>query len=185
MSERKLDIFRVLKQVDLKNAEFFSKLTDEEKKAFQPFLIQRWMSGTYSPRQVVFLNELVNPFAFSLANHKDLLWYLMTICSGGKPQRYVWNKLPGKLSTARPVSVKVVQDYLQCSERHAHDALKCLTGNDILNIAEKLGMQTEELAKIRKEYKDEELKTDTIGSKSKNKAKANPPKEAAQDFFQF
>ncbi|TFH09872.1 MAG: hypothetical protein E4H14_03645 [Candidatus Thorarchaeota archaeon] len=185
MTERKLDIFRVLKQADLKNADFFEKLTEEEQKAFQPFLIQRWMSGTYSPRQIVFLNELVNPFAFSLANHKQLLWQLMTICTGGKPQRYVWNKLPGKLSTAKPVSVSVIQQYLQCSERHAHEALNCLTGNDILNIAEKLGMQTEELAKIRKEHKDEELKADTIGAKSKNKTKPAPEKEAVQDFFQF
>jgi hypothetical protein len=184
MSEHKLDIFRVLKQADLKNAEFYEKLTEEEQKAFQPFLATRWLSGTYSARQVFFLNEIVNQLTFSLAPHKNLLWKLLTICTSGKPQRYVWNKLPSKVAVSRPVSTKMVADYYGYSKRDAQDALECLSGNDVLDIAESLGVQAEDLSKVRKEYKDEKLKEDSIGP-SKGRGKPKVSQEKTNDFFGF
>ena len=182
MTDRKLDIFRVLKQADLKNVDFFEKLTDEEKKAFQPFLVARWLSGTYNARQVFFLNEFVNMLVFSLANHKQLLWQLMTICTSGKPQRYVWNKLPSKTTTSRPVSAQVVAKHFGYSIQDAVEAMQCLTGNDVLDIADRLGIQSDDLAKIRKEYKDEALKADVVG---KTRTKGGPRNEKAKEFFDF
>jgi hypothetical protein len=184
MSEHRLDIFRVLKQADLKNAEFYGKLTDDERKAFQPFLATRWLSGTYSARQIYFLNEIVNQLVFSLAGHKQLLWYLLTICTSGKPQRYIWNKLPSKATISRPASTKVLADYYGYSTQRAAQALLCLTGNDVLTMAETLGLQTEELAKIRKEYKDEQLKADHLGSTTKTKTKTKH-EQVRDDFFEF
>jgi hypothetical protein len=180
MTERKLDIFRVLKAADLKNELFYEKLTDEERKAFQPFLVTRWLSGTYSARQVYFLNEIVNQLVFSLSNHKQLLWQLLTICTSGKSQRYVWNKLPGRASVSRPASTKLIADYYHYSLSKAGQAVECLSGNDVLDIAETMGLQTEDLAKIRKEYKDDKLKADTIGPSRKSKGKP-----AHNDFFEF
>lgn len=182
MTEPKLDIFRVLKQADLKNVEFYEKLTDEERKAFQPFLVTRWLSGTYSARQIYFLNEIVNQLVFSLANHKQLLWQLLTICTLGKPQRYVWNKLPSKTSVSRPASTRVIADYYHYSTRRAAEALECLSGNDVLAIAETLGLETEDLTKIRKEYKGEQLKTDYLASITKTK---NKHERIQDDFFEF
>lgn len=182
MAEHKLDIFRVLKQADLKDADFYSKLTEEERKAFQPFLVARWLSGTYSSRQIYFLNELVNQLVFSLAPHKQLLWQLLTLCTSGKAQRYVWNKLPSKASASRPVSTKAIAEHYNYSVSKATAALECLTGDDVLEIAEALGWQSEELAKIRKEYKDQKLKADTIGSSRKSKTKRS---QAQDEFFEF
>jgi hypothetical protein len=182
MADHKLDIFRVLKQADLKNAEFYEKLTDDERKAFQPFLVARWLSGTYSARQIYFLNEIVNQLVFSLAGHKQLLWHLLTICTSGKPQRYVWNKLPSKTLISRPVSTKTVADYYNYSTQKAAEALQCLSGNDVLAIAEAIGLQAEEVAKIRKEYKDEQLKTDPLDSIKKTKKKHERTQD---DFFEF
>lgn len=182
MTERKLDIFRVLKQADLKNVDFYEKLTDEERKGFFPPVVLRWMSGTYSARQIVFLNELANPMVFSLYKHPQLIWQLLTLCTSGKPQRYIWNKLPAKLNVSRPVSTKVVAQYYGYSLRDAAEALLCLTGNDVLDIADMLGLQAEEQAKIRKEYKDEKLKLDPLGSKKKTKNKQTTPRD---DFFSF
>lgn len=183
MAEHKLDIFRVLKQADVKNADFYQKLTDEERKAFQPFLVARWLSGTYSARQVYFLNEIVNQLVFSLAPHKLLLWQLLTICTSGKPQRYVWNKLPAKSSTPRPVSTKAIAERYSYSTTKATAALECLTGNDVLEIAEQLGWQAEELTKIRKEYKDEKLKAD--GITPSRKSKVTKQAQVEDDFFKF
>lgn len=181
-TERKLDIFRVLKQADLKDIGFFEKLTDEEKKAFQPFLVVRWLSGTYSARQIYFLNELVNSLVFSLPNHKQLLWQLITICTSGKTQRYVWNKLPSKTSAARPVSTQIVAKHFGYSTRHANEALECMSGNDVLDLAEHLGVQSDDLAKIRKEYKDEQLRGDVVG---KTRMKGRAQNDKTKEFFDF
>ena len=177
MTERKLDIFRVLKNADLKNVDFFGKLTEEEQKAFQPFLVARWLSGTYSARQIYFINEIVNSLVFSLPNHKQLLWQLLTICTSGKQQRYIWNKLPSKVSTARPFSTKVVADYYQYSLKKASDAIKCLKGQDILDMADTLGLQPDEITKIEKEYKDELPKS--------KRRKAKKEKQAPNDLLEF
>jgi hypothetical protein len=167
---RALDIFRVLGSADKKQADFYAKLTLEERKEFQPFLVARWMSGTSAAVQICLLNEFVNPYAFSLTNHKQLLWQLLTICSTGKSQRYVWNKLPAKRETGRPNAIKCVKEYFGYSTRDALDAMEILTRSQILDFAEQLGWQTEEIAKIRREIKASD---DDPPKKSKKAAEAD------------
>ena len=149
----KLDIFRVLNALNEKDAGFYSGLTEAEQKAFQPFLVMRWMSGTADARQVYFINEFVNPFAFSLPNHKELLWYLLILSNSGKQQRYTWNKLPASANSPKPASTKVVAKYYNYSMKDAIDALVVLSYQDVVELAEELGTQPDELAKIKKEYK--------------------------------
>lgn len=152
-ADRKLDIFRVLAAADVKDRSFFENLTEEEVKAFAPFIVGRWMSGTSSAGQVYFLNELFNPFVFSLGNHKQLLWYLLTVCSSGKKQRYTWNALPGKKNTSKPNAVRVVKEYFKYSTTDATEVLSMLTRGDLLTMAEELGWQPDEISKLKKEVK--------------------------------
>jgi hypothetical protein len=153
MAAPKLDIFRVLNAANNKDANFFRNLTEEEQKAFMPFLIARWMSGTTDARQIYFINELMNSFTFSLQQHKELLWYLITICNSGKPQRYTWNKLPAKSTPSRPTSAKAVMEFFGYSTRDANEALLVLTRDEVLDMAEDLAFQPDEIAKIKKEFK--------------------------------
>lgn len=149
----KLDIFRVLAALDDKDVSFHSNLTEAEQKAFQPFLVMRWMSGTSDARQVYFINEFVNPYAFSLPSHKGLLWQLLTLSNSGKKRRYVWNKLPSSSTSSKPVSTKIVAEYYKYSMKDAAAALAILSHADIVDIATEMGVQPDELSKIKKEYK--------------------------------
>jgi hypothetical protein len=149
----KLDIFRVLNALNEKNTGFYSELTEEEQKAFQPFLVMRWMSGTSDARQVYFINEFVNPYTFSLPNHKGLLWQLLVLSNSGRQQRYTWNKLPGSATSPKPASTKVVAEYFKYSTKDAVAALLVLSYQDVVDLAEELGIQPDELAKIKKEFK--------------------------------
>lgn len=170
MTERKLDIFRVLQAADEKNINFYANLTEEEQKEFQPFIVMRWLSGTFSARQVYFINELLNPYAFSLANHKQLLWQLMTISCSGKQQKHFWNKLPGKKETNKPNATKVIMEYYQYSSNDAIEVLPLFTRDDIVELAEQLGWQQEEIAKIKKEIKSNK---DTPKQKTDNEPLTN------------
>jgi hypothetical protein len=77
----KLDIKRELNAVDSKNYEFYDNLTDEERKAFSPYILMRYTSNVQErPVQEEFLertNEFVNMHHWTLSkNHKALLWKL-------------------------------------------------------------------------------------------------------------
>ena len=149
----KLDIFSVLNQISMKKRNYYEGLSEEEQKAFMPLIVMRWLSGTRNARQVVFLNELVNPSVFSLHKHKQFLYYLMTVCTTGNGQRYFWNKTLSKRSSKTPTSIKTICEFFGYNTREAADALSLLSNDDILSYAEDLGKQPDEIRKIKKELK--------------------------------
>lgn len=181
-----LDIFRVIKHVDVKDIDFYRSLTDEERKAFAPVVISRWLSGTSNPQHVILLNEFVNPFIFVnhiQRNHKELIWLLYTITGSGKSARREWIAAP-KREYNRPVSTKIVAQYYGYNLSHGSDALSCLTGNDVLDIAEDMGVQPDVIKEIRKEWKGEDLRPEVYSSKGK-KTKAKDVSSADQQFLEF
>lgn len=85
----KLDIKRELAAVDLKNYDFYSELTDEEKKDFSPYILMRYISSVEKDRDIEewFLdrtNDRVNKNHWDLSkNHKELLWKLCATTGAG------------------------------------------------------------------------------------------------------
>lgn len=171
MAERPLDIFNVLAQLDTKNKDFYSGLTDKEAKSLAPVVVTRWLSGTYNKQQVYLINEIVNPYIFSLHHHKLLLWYLMTIITTGKKQRYSWNKTvtSGSKDTA---CILCIKEYFKYSSKDAEQVYKIIDKKLIIDMAEELGYQDNELNKIKKE-----LGLSTGSSKTPRKKKERVVRE--------
>lgn len=151
--KKKLDIFRVLGAADSRNPAFYRNLTDEERKELQPFLVMRWMSGTSSASQVYMINELVNPYAFSLTQHKELLWKLLTVANDGRRARYIWNKLPSRPESGKSTAVKVVKAYFKYNTTDAIAALNLLSKEDVTAMAEEMGWQSDDVSKVKREIK--------------------------------
>lgn len=149
--ERKLDIFDVLSKLDTKKFDYLTSLPEAQQKAFMPLVVMRWMSGTKDPRQITFLNEFVNPYVFQFTKDRDLMFKLMASCSDGRKHRYVWNKKTPQSST--PNSLKVIKQYFNYSTREAKMVLDDLNNNDIMQFAEELGFQKEEINNLKKELK--------------------------------
>ena len=116
-------------------------------------MVQRWLSGTTDESQIIFLNELVNPFVFSLHNHKELIYQLMTICTNGKPSRYNYPKQKSSRKSNLATVIQAVSTFLGYSTRKAYDVLPLLTDDDILYYAGEIGMQSDEISKIKRELK--------------------------------
>lgn len=150
---RKLDIFQVLDHISKKDIHYYRNLTEEQQKAFMPLVVMRWLSGTSSARQVVFLNELVNQSVFTSHKHKELLYFLMTICGPGHKQKYFWNKTLSKKSTTTPVAVSIVRKYFEYSTTEALEALPLLTNGDLLSYASELGTQPDLITKLKRELR--------------------------------
>ena len=90
MATAKLDIKRELNAVDQKNYNFYDKLTDEEKKAFSPYILMRYTARVQMPDRDIqewyleMTNEMVNKNHWDLSkNHKALLWKLFAATGTG------------------------------------------------------------------------------------------------------
>jgi hypothetical protein len=147
-----LDIFHLLGQIDKKDTMFYSKLTDEQRKAYSPLVSMRWMSGTRDARQIIFLNELVNRFVFNMGDHKELLYKLQCAASSGTPRRYNWMSAK-TAGNKKNKGLEIVMQYYDYGVREAKSVMPLLGNEDILLMAEELGFQKEELAKLKKELK--------------------------------
>lgn len=147
-----LDIFDVLNHVNMNDFEYYGKLEEHEQKALHPLVLMKWMLGTNSDKQILRMNTRVNPYVFSLGQHKELLYKLLCSTTMGKSQRYSWIKTAsakkvGSLATA------VVEEFYKCSPREAKAAMELLSGEEVLEMAEYLGRQSDELTKIKAEFK--------------------------------
>lgn len=152
----KYDLFAVLGHINNKDSEFFDRYDEATQNAVQPFLLQRWLASLNSRQRIIFINELVNPFAFALYKHKKLLIQLLTVCTDGSSKHAKFLAAPKK--TSHNESTSVLQRLYGFSRKQADDALKCLTEQQVLDYAEQLGYQKEQLAKIRKEFNAAEAK---------------------------
>lgn len=89
MATAKLDIKRELGAVDQKNYDFYNNLTDEERKAFSPYILMRYTSNVQGDRDiqewfVEMTNEMVNKNHWQLSkDHKGLLWKLFAATGAG------------------------------------------------------------------------------------------------------
>lgn len=86
----KLDINRELRAVDQKDYSFYDNLTDEEKKAFSPYILMRYVSNVKMDDRdiqewyVEMTNEMVNKNHWDLSkNHRALLWKLFAATGTG------------------------------------------------------------------------------------------------------
>lgn len=154
MAERTLDLFKTLDAINKKKRFAFRELSAEEQKEFSPLIVMRWLSGTTNPGQITFLNEVVNPFVFDLSRYKELLYMLMTVCTNGSFKKYTWQKAKGKSMPAMPYSLDVIKRYdPYLSHRQAVDMFKIYKESDILEMADNLGCDKDELTKIKAEFK--------------------------------
>ncbi len=98
----KLDIGRELKGVNDRNHDFYKNLTDEEKKAFSPYILMRYVSNPQVDTETYEfvlerVNDLVNINHWTLSKgHKPLLWQLFASCGVGMPVKYTYLKASSK-----------------------------------------------------------------------------------------
>jgi len=88
MAQKKkfLDLKAMLKAVDRRDKEWYSRLSDDDKKLFAPFIAMRYVSNVkgdqfFQEHYLEMCNEFVNKHHWTLSkNHKGLLWKLMSMC---------------------------------------------------------------------------------------------------------
>jgi hypothetical protein len=112
----KLDIMEVLAAIDRGDRGYYAGLTDEERKAYKPLVIMRWMSALpdQNPANVFGLlatNDLVNVGFWELTQHPELQHMLMCAAGTGRKQFRSWIPMAGRKTKTRKLD-----EYLR--ERH-------------------------------------------------------------------
>ena len=84
----KLPLNKVLSAMDRKQRDFYDNLSDEEKKAFSAFLLNRYASSVKGETALqewwlLATNKRVNTNFFDLSKHPKLQWLLLTTASPG------------------------------------------------------------------------------------------------------
>lgn len=153
MSKDAFDLFAGLESLTAGDLSWYDKLSPEGKKAAAPFVIMRWLCGTSDPAQIVRINTFVNPYAFSLGADKALLFKLLAAATTHRSKRYYWLKAPGAKNNR--LSVEVIKQYFGCSTREA-ELHTTLTSTDLIDMAEELGWDADQLKKLKAEVEKDE-----------------------------
>ena len=148
-----LDIKRELAAVDLRNYDFYDKLTDQEKKEFSPYVLMRYVSNVDGDRdlQEWFLertNELVNKDHWTLSkNHKALLWKLFAGCGAGVKTYHPYLKA-GSKEKAVKIEKLLCELYPAMKMNEIKLLAKSMTKEDKIELFDKMGFDK----KQRKDY---------------------------------
>jgi hypothetical protein len=96
-----LDMFkRVLPALDTRQKDFFANLSEDERKGFSPWLVQRYLSSAESTSQeiiehyLIMTNDIVN-INFSDVKDPEMTWKLMSIVGVGRSMKHPY-VAPGK-----------------------------------------------------------------------------------------
>lgn len=159
-----VDLFGFLDQLSM-GKNIYSTLSPEEQKELQPVVVYRWLSCTSNGEQLVNLSK-INHLVFNIRD-KDLLFSIMAASCSGRKQRYKWIKAPGQVSA--PTAVNVVLTALQCSPKEALMYIPHFSPDDIIESAERQGLEAKEITKLKQELKDGFGKSATASKKSARK----------------
>lgn len=145
-----LDIFSILGKLNKGDLTVWESLSEEERKGFSPLIISRWMSGTSDPLQIILLNEFVNKHIFKLdKDHPELMCKLLACCGTGS-KRNVWIA-DSKKHKSSSMALEIIKEYYDYTTHEALSELPLLSNDDIIELAESLGYQTDEIKKLKKE----------------------------------
>lgn len=155
--EFKLDVWRVLKNLDLRNLNFYDSLNDEEKKAFAPLVLMRWASAVqdnsgFSDYYISTVNSLVNVGFWELSKHPELQWKLLAVCGSGQTQRHGWIASKRKVTTSQ-LDKFILQFYPSLNDLELDLAKSKFTESSLKQFCRDSGMADNEIKTIITEHK--------------------------------
>jgi hypothetical protein len=134
----------VMSAIDKKDRGFYSRLTDEQKKAFSAWMMMRYASsvqGRNAAHYLFMVNELVNKNFSDVSRHPELQWLLLSAAGSGKVEFHPYIKPPNSkkkkdkvaefLSSVYPhfkgdeidmlISINSKEELKQLAESHGYD----------------------------------------------------------------
>jgi hypothetical protein len=142
-------IFNILKNIDEQNYQYYSTLSDADKKQ-AGFMMLKWMSCTNDATKALMVNAVGNKLMFKLSKYPELCYHMLASCGNGREEFYTYRKKKPK-STKRPITVSMLKEFYSISTRDAIEDSDVMDVESMVVIANELGRWDEE-TKLRKEF---------------------------------
>lgn len=90
----RIPIDQVMSAVDRRNGDYYSKLTNEDRKSVNTFMTQRWASQVQGSREIqehylVTINDLSNiDYIATTSQHDEMRWRVIALCGLGSKLRH-------------------------------------------------------------------------------------------------
>lgn len=133
----KLHISNEMAQFDNKNRDFYTSLTDEEKKKFSNFLMIRYGSSVSGIKDLqefylIATNERLNKHFFSVNRHPQLQWLMCTTVSPGMgTMRHNWISNKKKDPGSSGIKKQLIELYPNARDDEIELLAKINTKKDI------------------------------------------------------
>lgn len=143
----KLSIQNEMMCFDRKDRDFYSSLTDEERKKFSNFLMIRWGSSIQGSAELQHYylqssNHYVNKHFFAINRHPKLQWLCATAVSPGLgTQRHQWIAPKKKEAGASGIRKQIVELFPHLKDDEVELMAKINTKKDIDAYLKQLGQE--------------------------------------------
>jgi hypothetical protein len=146
----KLDMQSVLRAIDRRDTEFYSNLTEDERKAFSSWMTMRWCSATsgYAAEYIMLTNELVNKDFMIMNKHPELQWQLFARVGLNKPVKHVWFKPPNAKKTRNAVQEWVAGVYPHLKADELELFMQINSTEQLQQLARDHGLSDKEIKEI-------------------------------------
>lgn len=157
--EYKLDMFEVIRQAEMKNYDYFSKLSDDQKKEFSPWLAMRFMSASmdgYDAISTLLMTDFALNQDFSVVSKdKELFYRLMCVVGEGSSKKHFMVK-PPKKRIENPLVFELFKDFFNetMEEIEIINYIKIneLDKFDIEDFAYSLGWDDDRTKEVKKSF---------------------------------
>ncbi len=165
----KLDMFKdILPAINRGDYHYYGNLTDEEKKLYQPYVIQRWLGNCPQNAQnyVLNVNEFVNCEFWDLSkDHTELQHMLMCVASklsnnlAARPgTRHKWLAFADGKRVASKVNKFLLERFPQLRDNELEIWKQNTSVEEFDEFLRYEGIQDKEHKELMKAYKDEKKK---------------------------
>lgn len=131
----KVPIEQVMAAVDLRKGNYYSDLPDEDQKAVNTFMTQRWASQVQGSREIqehylLTVNELSNlDYIATTSSHEELRWKVIALCGLGSKLRHEF--IPPKAQKKDKLTSWLIDQFPAMSDDEI-DLFRAINSNDIL-----------------------------------------------------
>ena len=145
MAGKFLDLKTTLRNADLRNKDYYDKMSDEDKKLYSPFMLMKYMASvkgeTWKQEHYVeMINECVNKHCFTLGKHKKLLWLLPAMCGSLQQQFHPWIKPMKRVPNKSLKQLQQLYPNMKESDLETLDSIK--SDKELEELLESHGIQS-------------------------------------------
>lgn len=134
--------------VDRKDYNYYTNLTDEQRKSMNLWMTQRYASsvqGKYAGHYLVMVNEFMNTNWSDVSKHPELQWKLMCLAGTGKVQFHPFVKVPKAKRKKNKVEELVRELFPLLKNDEIELFLKMNSNDDIKELAIESGVDDKTL----------------------------------------